>query len=104
MSDGPERLNPFYHLAIFASALFIVTVLALLAALFGNQNAPAARFLNEFGGILIVAEVAVTLSVGMLALVVDRRATLRRLRERELEQNHAEPTAPSQDLCDESLE
>lgn len=104
MCEGRERLNPFYHLAIFACVLFVVTVLSLLAALFGEQNAPVARFLNEHGGVLIAVEVAVTLLIVLLALAVDRRATLRRLRRREQEQSDVGPALGSHDLCDESLE
>ncbi|MGE5193242.1 MAG: hypothetical protein ACM3U2_12165 [Deltaproteobacteria bacterium] len=77
MSDSPATRNPFFPLAAFFSALFIITILALLASVFGNEQAPLARLLNQYAGRLIAGEVAAILLTGFLALFVDRRQTLR---------------------------
>ena len=69
--------NPFFPLAALSSGLFIVTVLAILASVFGDPQAPLARLLDRFAGRLIAGEVLVILLTGFLALLVDRRQALR---------------------------
>lgn len=64
--------NPFFPLTVVFSGLFIVTILALIAALFGDGDAPAAQLLDRFGGWLLAGEVLGILLAGFLALVVDR--------------------------------
>jgi hypothetical protein len=77
MPDAPRPRNPFFQLAVFCSGLFIVTILALLASVFGDPQAPLARLLDRFAGRLIAGEVAAILLTGFLALSVDRRQALR---------------------------
>jgi hypothetical protein len=78
MSDQPEPINFFFRLVVFASALFVITIFALVATIFSDPDVPAVRFLNEYGGTLIASEVVVTLLVGFLAMAVDRRQILRK--------------------------
>ena len=80
MPDPRSRVNPVFHLAAFSCALFVITIFALVAVMFGDQNAPPGRFLNEYGNTLIVGEVAATLSLGLLAMTVDRIQILRQKR------------------------
>jgi hypothetical protein len=77
MSDASAPRNPFFPLAAFFSAVFIITILALVASVFGNERAPLARLFDEYAGRLIAGEVAAILLTGFLALFVDRRQTLR---------------------------
>ncbi len=77
MSPTPQRTNPFFRLVIPACAVFIVTIFAMVAVPFGNPDAPPARFLDENGGTLITCEVAAILVLGLSALCLDRRQTLR---------------------------
>ena len=77
MSDAPAPRNPFFPLTAFCSALFIVTILAMLASVFGDERAPLARLFNQYAGRLIAGEVAAILLTGFLALLVDRRQSLR---------------------------
>ena len=79
MSDTPAPRNPFFPLAAFFSALFIITVLALVASVFGSERAPLAQLFDQYAGRLIAGEVAAILVTGFLALFVDRRQTLRSL-------------------------
>jgi hypothetical protein len=72
-----KRPNMFFHLAVAASVLFILTVLALTAMIFSVPRAPLARFLNDHGGTLIAAEVAASLAFGFCAMALDRWQTLR---------------------------
>lgn len=77
MSDSPPPRNLFFPLVTFASGLFIITILAFLASVFGDPRAPLARLLEQYGGRVIGGEVAAILISGFLALFVDRRQTLR---------------------------
>ena len=79
MSDSPERPNLFFRLTTLAGAAFVVTILSLVAALFGDPQAPPARFLNAHGTTVIGWEVAVILFLGLLAMTVDRRQILRQV-------------------------
>ncbi|HUG92965.1 MAG TPA: hypothetical protein VML55_19145 [Planctomycetaceae bacterium] len=83
MSDSSERLNLFFRLTTLAGAVFVVTILALVAAMFGDPQSPPALFLHAHGTTLIAWEVAVILAAGVLAMAVDRRQILRDLRVRE---------------------
>ncbi|MFN0054270.1 MAG: hypothetical protein ACKV0T_19005 [Planctomycetales bacterium] len=73
----PDR-NPFFPLTVFFGGLFIVTILALLAALFGDPEAPLARLFDRYAGWMLAGEVVGILVVGFLALMVDRRQSRRR--------------------------
>ena len=77
MTDKPERVNPFFRLVIVASAIFIITIFALVAATFGGSESPASKFINAYAGTMFAVEVGVVLVLGLLALVVDRRQILR---------------------------
>jgi hypothetical protein len=77
MPDATRPRNPFFPLAVFCSGLFIVTILALLASVFGDETAPLARLIEAYWGRLMAGEVAAILLTGFLALVVDRRQALR---------------------------
>jgi uncharacterized membrane protein YbhN (UPF0104 family) len=79
MSEAPAPRNPFFPLAAFCSALFIVTILAMLASVFGDERAPLAQLFDQYAGRLIAGEVAAILLTGFLALFIDRRQTLRSL-------------------------
>ena len=45
MCQPRERLNPFFRLPAGGGAVFVVTVLALVAAPLGHPKSPAVRFL-----------------------------------------------------------
>jgi hypothetical protein len=64
--------NPFFAMVLFSASIFILTILAMVAVIFSDPRAPVARFFEAHAGRLIVAEVAVTLALGFLALAVDR--------------------------------
>lgn len=76
MSAPSRRRNPFFALAALSSAVFIITILSLVASVFGDSRAPLARLLDRYAGRLIAAEVVAILITGFLALFVDRRQTL----------------------------
>lgn len=75
-APAPSR-NPFFQLAAFSSVLFIVTILALVASVFGDERAPMARFLDRYIGRILAVEVVAILLTGFLALFIDRRQMLK---------------------------
>jgi hypothetical protein len=77
MPDASRPRNPFFPLAVVCSGLFVVTILALLASVFGDPQAPLARLLERYAVRLMAGEVAAVLVTGFLALYVDRRQALR---------------------------
>ena len=72
-----KRASLLFQLSALSAVVFIVTVLALVAMVFGDQSAPATKWLNRNAGKLIAAEVAATLLLGFAAMTQDRRQTLR---------------------------
>ena len=93
-AQRPGQVNPFFRLVIGAVVVFIVTILAILATIFGETNAPIQRFLSEFGGLLIGGEVAFILLVGLLALAVDRRRIVNDRLVRQQPSSEEEPAKP----------
>src|SRR5438105_1170984 len=77
MSDRARPRNLFFPLAALSSVVFIVTILALVAGVFGDQRAPLAQLLDRYAGRLLAGEVAAILITGFLAMFVDRRQTNR---------------------------
>ena len=77
MPDHRETLHPLFRLAALSAAVFIFTILAMVATVFGDQDTPVAKFLNAHAGTFIGVEVATTLSLTILAMAADRRRTLR---------------------------
>ena len=78
MSD-PEKnsSNLFFPVVVGAGGLFIATVLAFMALTFSETHSPLAHLFEEYAGMIFLGEVAVTITVGLCALFVDRRQTLR---------------------------
>lgn len=94
MSDRPTR-NPFFPLTAILSALFVLTVLATVAATFSDERAPLAKLLDRHGTTLIVIEVAAILFVGLLALTVDRaQAPKRNASESPAAESPTPPSSP----------
>ena len=73
IENMPQRPNIFFRLALGTGALFVITVLSLTATVFSDPRAPSARFLENYGGILIAAEVAASLIFAFWAMALDRR-------------------------------
>jgi hypothetical protein len=75
MPDSARPRNPFFPLTIVFGGMFVVTILALVACLFGDSRAPVAQLLDRHAGWLLGFEVVATLVTGFVALAVDRRQT-----------------------------
>ena len=88
---GPgSKPSLLFQLLIPSTAIFIVTILSLIAVLFSDPRAPVAIFLNKHGNSLLAAEFVAVMLLSFLALAVDRMQTLRNLKRlQEPETNNA---------------
>lgn len=80
--------RPLFQLTAVAAAAFIVTILAMVAMLLGDPDAPVNLWFNQHGGIVLVIEVVAVILLGLAAMTADRRETLQALRD-------AAPNAPA---------
>jgi hypothetical protein len=75
---GPgEKPTVFFRLVVPATSVFVITVLALIAVLFGDERAPLAQALNRYGNTLLVLEFVAIIVLSILAMALDRRQILR---------------------------
>ncbi|MEJ7593865.1 MAG: hypothetical protein WKF77_20190 [Planctomycetaceae bacterium] len=78
---GPGApVSLLFKLIIPATAIFIVTIMSLIAVVFSDQRAPLAKFLNQYGSKLLAIEFMALIGLSFLAMTVDRIRTLRELR------------------------
>ncbi|MCP4170205.1 MAG: hypothetical protein GY758_05455 [Fuerstiella sp.] len=70
----PPRSKPslLFRLVIPATVVFILTILALIASLFGNPDAPLSQWLEAHGDAILIWEFAIVLTFAVLAMVIDR--------------------------------
>ena len=66
-----------FRLIVPVCAIFILTILAMIATLFGDPRAPIAQWLERHGNTLLAIEFAATLGLSILAMTIDRIRTLR---------------------------
>ena len=62
--------------AVVATA-FVITILAMVAMMLGDETAPINQWFEKSGGTLILVEVAGIVLFGLAAMTADRRETLR---------------------------
>ena len=75
---GPgSKPTLFFRLVVPATSVFVITILALIAVLFGDERVPLPRLLNRHGNTLLLVEFAAILVLSVLAMVLDRRQILR---------------------------
>ena len=85
---GPgSKPSLLFQLIIPATAVFCVTILSLIAVLFSDQRAPVAQFLNKHGNALLIAEFVTVIVLSLLAMVLDRRQTLREQRKKQFSES-----------------
>lgn len=68
----PGGVNVFFRIAAGLVLLFVVTIFALIAVLFGDPAAPVAKLLDQIGMPLIIGEMFAILVVGVFAMTFDR--------------------------------
>ena len=82
--------NPLFRLVIIATVAFLLTILLLLATTLSSTSSSIRQFLDLYGMTLIGIELTVILTSGFLAMALDRRQTLARKFEREVESTTAD--------------
>ncbi|MDB5336764.1 MAG: hypothetical protein JWN70_2383 [Planctomycetaceae bacterium] len=73
----PFGVNLFFRIAAGLVLVFVITIFALIAILFGDPAAPVAKWLDQHGMRLIVGEMCAILVTGALAMTIDRWQALR---------------------------
>lgn len=101
----PPRTRPslLFRLIVPVTVVFIMTVLALIASLFGNPDAPVSQWLDVWGNRLLLWEFVAVLVVSLLAMTIDRVRTLRGLDEAPV-QRPADGTATPEAFADRQSE
>lgn len=96
----PPKTQPtmFFRLIVPATALFIMTILALIACLFGNPEAPVAQWLDAYGNQLLIWEFVAVIVLSLLAMTIDRYRTLQGIEEAPI------PTTTSEDTVNAPVE
>ena len=84
---GPgSKPSLLFQLVIPATAVFVITILSLIAVVFSDPRAPVAQWLNHHGNKLLVGEFVVVIILSILAMAVDRIQTLRQIKQDSLPQ------------------
>lgn len=84
---GPgSKPSLLFQLVIPATAVFVITILSLIAVVFSDPRAPLAQLLNRHGNTLLVGEFVVVIILSILAMAVDRIQTLRQIKQDSLQQ------------------
>jgi len=69
---APRTLNPFFRITIIAGALFVITILAMIASALGAApSSPARTTFDEYAGWLLAVEVVTILASAFLAMAGD---------------------------------
>ena len=66
-----------FRLIIPVTAVFIVTIMSMIAVVFSDERAPVAQFLNRHGNTLLLVEFIAVIIVTFLAMAYDRWQTLK---------------------------
>lgn len=79
-----DRTDPgrsYFWPVSFLGGLFCVSIFAWIAAGFGDPQAPVNRWIDRYGLIVILVETFAVVIAGLLAMALDRSATLAKLAE-----------------------
>ena len=66
-----------FRLIIPVTAVFIVTIMSMIAVVFSDERAPVAQFLNRHGNTMLLVEFIAVIIVTFLAMAYDRWQTLK---------------------------
>ena len=72
MKPPQTRPSLIFRLVIPATVIFILTILALIASLFGDPRAPVSQWLEAHGNALLIWEFVIVLAIAVLAMTIDR--------------------------------
>ena len=77
MKRPGSRTSLLFRLIVPACAVFIVTILIMIASVFGTPPAPVAQWLDRHLGTVLTVEFTVIMVLALLAMTVDRVRTLK---------------------------
>ena len=81
---GPgSKPSLLFQLVIPATAVFVITILSLIAIVFSDPRAPVAQWLDKNGNRLLIVEFVVVIILSFIAMAVDRIQTLKQLKQRD---------------------
>ena len=81
MKPPQTRPSLLFRLVIPATVIFILTILALIASLFGDPRAPVSQWLETHGNDLLIWELITVLALALLAMTIDRWRSLHGIEE-----------------------
>jgi hypothetical protein len=82
-TDAPRRRNRWTDVLLTVCGVFVLTVLLMLASALNPNAGLLARLFDRHGVKILAVEVGAILVVAIIVLIVERRETSRRIRERE---------------------
>ncbi|MCA9034145.1 MAG: hypothetical protein KDA91_03390 [Planctomycetaceae bacterium] len=99
---GPgSRPGLLFKLIVPATAVFIITILSLIALLFSDQKAPLAQWLDANANRLLAVELIVVIGLALMAMTIDRMQILRAQRQASTETTN-EAESPASRSADDS--
>ncbi len=87
MAATPRGPGWLFHVTAGATTAFIVSVLAMVAAQFGDPKAPVNGWIDDYGAMVLMVEIAAIGVFGFAAMANDARVT--RLEQRDVGQHPA---------------
>lgn len=66
-----------FPLIVPACAVFILTILAMIASVFGNPDAPVTKWLDRNVSTILTIEFVAVITLSVLAMLTDRIRTIR---------------------------
>lgn len=90
MKTPKTKPSLLFRLIVPVTLVFIMTILVLIACLFGNPEAPIPKWLNANGNHILFYELIAVIGLSGIAMAVDRYNTLRGVEEEPFQQTDAE--------------
>ncbi len=89
----PPRTKPslVFRLIVPVTSLFILTIMALIATVFGDPDAPVSKWLDRYGNQLLIWEFVLVVVLTFLAMAIDRVGTLQGKDEVAVERHNIQP-------------
>lgn len=100
MKTPRTKPSLLFRLVVPVTVVFILTILSLIASIFGDPAAPIAKWLDAHGNALLFWEFVAIIVIGIAAMTFDRFRTLRGKDEEPFEAN-GEPEATSSSTTSE---
>ena len=92
MKTPRTKPSLLFRLIVPVTIVFIMTILILIAVLFGNPEAPISKWLHANGNHILFYELIAVVVLSIVAMAVDRFNTLRGIDEEPFQPQTTEPT------------